>query len=142
MMCNKLGLLNPVKEDEIIIDNLLKMMQTYHADYNNTFSALTMNKSCYDSLSDSKEFKKWKIQWLERIGNSVDSFRIMKMNNPIYIPRNHLVEIALLNAISGDISEFDKLLTMMSQTYSYEKKHNFQTVPDDHDASYKTFCGT
>ena len=143
MMCNKLGLLNPVKEDEHLISKLLTMMETYHADYTNTFSALTMNKSCCDSLFNSKEFKKWKTKWLERIGNNEDSYRIMKMNNPIYIPRNHLVEIALSSAVSGDKKEFNKLLATMSETYSYEKKHhNFQAVPDNHDKSYKTFCGT
>ena len=34
----------------------------------------------------------------------------MKKNNPIYIPRNHLVESALNNAINGNKEEFDKIL--------------------------------
>ena len=67
----------------------------------------------------------------------------MQMNNPIYIPRNHLVESALKNVIDGDKKEFDELLNLMSLTYNYNAKHNeFQTIPKDFDKSYKTFCGT
>ena len=67
----------------------------------------------------------------------------MQMNNPIYIPRNHLVESALKNATNGNKKEFDKLLNLMSNTYNYSKKHDgFQAIPKGFDESYKTFCGT
>ena len=75
--------------------------------------------------------------------NNENSFSIMKENNPIYIPRNHLVESALKSAINGNKEEFDKLIDMMSNTYNYNVKYDkLQTVPKDFDQSYKTFCGT
>ena len=68
---------------------------------------------------------------------------IMKKNNPIYIPRNHLVESALNNAIKGNKEEFDKILHQMSNTYEYDVNlDKFQTTPDGFDETYKTFCGT
>ena len=56
MMYNKLGILNPVKEDELLISNLLKLMESYKSDYTNTFSALTMNVNLENSLFKSDEF--------------------------------------------------------------------------------------
>jgi len=143
MMCNKLGISNPVEEDQILINNLLKLMESYKADYTNTFSALTMNKSTEDSLSKSEEFKNWKKQWKQRVGNNQDYLKIMKENNPIFIPRNHLVESALKDVINGNRIEFDDLLKKMSNTYNYNLSHNvFQTSPKGFDETYKTFCGT
>jgi len=143
MMYNKLGIINPIKEDQLLIKDLLTLMDSHKADYTNTFSALTLNKPYKDSLFTSNEFKNWKKQWRERIKNDKNSYRIMRANNPNYIPRNHLVESALKNAINGNKKEFDKLLNTMSNTYNYNEKHDgFQTIPEDFDESYKTFCGT
>ena len=40
----KLGLFNEEKEDESLIEDLLNMMKKHHADYTNTFRALTFDK--------------------------------------------------------------------------------------------------
>ena len=40
----KLGLFNEEKEDESLIEDLLRMMKKHHADYTNTFRALTFDK--------------------------------------------------------------------------------------------------
>ena len=67
----------------------------------------------------------------------------MQKNNPLYIPRNHLVELALSNASIGDKKSFDNLLKLMSKTYNYDSENiELQTVPKDFDKTYKTFCGT
>ena len=142
-MYGKLGIINPIEEDKLLINKLLKLMEFYKADYTNTFAALTFKKSCKDSLFKSNEFSLWKKQWIERIQNEKNSYKIMRKNNPIYIPRNHLVESALINAENGNKQECDELLSLMSQTYNYKAKHDeFQTVPKGFDETYKTFCGT
>tara|TARA_B100000674_G_scaffold24381_1_gene17089 strand:- start:1 stop:690 length:690 start_codon:yes stop_codon:yes gene_type:complete len=143
MMGNKLGISNPVEEDQNLISNLLKLMESYKADYTNTFSALTMDKSTEDSLSKSEEFKNWKKQWKQRVENNEDHLKIMEENNPIFIPRNHLVESALKDVINGNRIKFDDLLKNMSNTYNYNLNHNvFQITPKGFDETYKTFCGT
>jgi len=94
-------------------------------------------------LFKSEDFKIWKKKWIERIKNKEKSYKIMQKNNPIYIPRNHLVELALKNASSGDKQSFDNLLELMSKTYNYDSKNiELQIVPKDFDKTYKTFCGT
>ena len=65
------------------------------------------------------------------------------MNNPTIIPRNHLVESALKNAIEGNKDELDELLRLTSNPYDYGSKQDyFQSIPEGFDESYKTFCGT
>ena len=143
MMYKKIGITKPIEEDKLLIKNLLTLMESYKADYTNTFAALTLDKSYTDSLSTSNDFNIWKKQWKKRIKNEKNSCQIMQSNNPIYIPRNHLVESALKNAINGDKEEFDNLLNSMSQTYNYDIKHDeLQITPEGFDKSYKTFCGT
>ena len=143
MMYKKLGIIEPIEEDKTLIRNLLTLMESYKADYTNTFAALTLNKIYKDSLFSSNEFSTWKKQWEERIKNDKSSYKIMGMNNPMYIPRNHLVESSLKNAISGNNKDIDELLSLMSNTYNYSTKNcGFQATPEGFDESYQTFCGT
>ena len=52
----KLGLFNEEKQDESLIEDLLRMMEKYHADYTNTFRALTFNKLEDTALFGTPEF--------------------------------------------------------------------------------------
>ena len=143
MMQNKLGITNPIKEDKALIENLMQLMNKHKADYTNTFLGLTLNKSSNDVMFNSNEFNNWKEQWKHRLTNKEHSLKIMKMNNPTIIPRNHLVESALKNAIEGNKDELDALLRLTSNPYDYGSKQDyFQSIPEGFDESYKTFCGT
>ena len=143
MMFSKIGITNPEKSDEKFVNDLLELMELHEADYTNTFLSLTLNKSNKDLLFQSPDFKNWLKKWKERVKNDKNCHIIMKKNNPIYIPRNHLVESALNNAIKGNKEEFDKILHQMSNTYEYDVNlDKFQTTPDGFDETYKTFCGT
>ena len=143
MMCKKIGIINPTEKDKLLVSDLIRLMENHNADYTNTFASLTLNKYHNNSLFISKDFKIWEKKWNERIKNKEKSFKIMQKNNPLYIPRNHLVELALKNASSGDKQSFDNLLELMSKTYNYDSKNiELQIVPKDFDKTYKTFCGT
>ena len=145
MMYKKLGILKPIAKDKILVDSLLKLMNDYKADYTNTFAALTLNTISDDSLFTSNKFKKWRKEWEDRINssnNSVKSFKIMQKQNPLVIPRNHLVELALEQSINGKFNKLNDLLDLVSTPYNYTSNHSFQIVPEGFDDSYKTFCGT
>ena len=143
MMFKKLGIETPIDEDKHLIEKLLSLMQNHKADYTNTFAALTLNKSNNDFLFNSDDFMHWKNKWKQRIKNNENSYKIMQRNNPLYIPRNYLIESALTNCVNGNNKEFDGLLKIMSETYNYElDNHELQMSPDGFDDHYKTFCGT
>ncbi len=64
-------------------------------------------------------------------------------SNPIYIPRNHLVEEALAAATEGDIAPFEQLLDAVTAPYDQRpgRERYAEPAPDDFGA-YRTFCGT
>ena len=142
MMCKKIGIAKPIEKDKLLVDSLLKLMENYKADYTNTFAALSLNIDSRDILFTSNEFKKWKKQWEDRIDSQDKAFELMQTQNPLVIPRNHLVELALENSINKNFNEFDDLLDLVSKPYDYKSNYTFQAVPDGFDDSYKTFCGT
>ena len=143
MMYKKIGIIDPIKKDKILVDSLLELMKNYRADYTNTFAALSSNKVLNDTLSTSDQFKEWKKKWKKRTDFEIKSIEIkerMQTQNPLIIPRNHLVELALENSLNQDFNQFNSSLNSFSNPYSYND--NFQKIPDGFDESYKTFCGT
>ena len=146
MMFKKLGITKPLKEDKVLVDTLLQLMEENKADYTNTFAALTLNKVSDDSLFTSSQFNVWKKQWENRTNHTdkqIKTLKLMQSQNPLVIPRNHLVESALEDGIQGNKSQFNELLKLISKPYDYKPPHkNFQTIPSGFDDCYKTFCGT
>jgi uncharacterized protein YdiU (UPF0061 family) len=89
--------------------------------------------------------------WLERWGRRVAqqptsaTAEAMRAVNPIYIPRNHLVEEALAAASDhADLTLFERLLDVI--THPYEERVGLEdyTQPASREftARFKTFCGT
>ena len=63
--------------------------------------------------------------------------------NPIYIPRNHLVEEALSAATKGDLAPFEALLSALADPFTQRDglERYAQPAPEDF-GPYQTFCGT
>ncbi len=145
-MFEKLGITQPLNEDKVLVDTLLQLMEENKADYTNTFAALTLNKVSDDSLFTSSRFNEWRKQWENRTNhrdNRIKALKLMQSQNPLVIPRNHLVELALEDVIQGNKSQFNELINLISKPYDYKSNHNnFQTIPSEFDDCYKTFCGT
>ena len=144
-MYKKIGILNPKQDDRLLVDSLLEQMQTYKSDYTNTFAALTLNRSHDEAIFKSIKFKDWKVKWDKRIslsGNRDKSLKLMQSQNPLVIPRNHIVEYAIDQSKDGDFCEINSLLDLTSKPYEYNTEYEFQNVPEGFDESYKTFCGT
>lgn len=145
-MRGKLGLFDEEQEDKSLIHGLLKMMDKYHADYTNTFLALTFNQLKDKELFSSSEFTTWYKLWQARLSRQKETDeaveRLMKDCNPAVIPRNHRVETALESAIEGDISVMEELLSVLSNPYAHTLAQKNYATPPESDAPYQTFCGT
>ena len=63
--------------------------------------------------------------------------------NPIYIPRNHLVEEALTAATGDDLEPLSQLLEAVTNPYTQRAglDRYASPAPDDF-GTYRTFCGT
>ncbi|MEG0296581.1 MAG: YdiU family protein [Clostridium sp.] len=144
----KLGLFNEEQQDEYLIDALLSIMQKYKADYTNTFRELTSGEVKDSLLANKEEFNKWNELWQERLQRQDEDKeavkKLMEQNNPVVIPRNHLVEEALEAAVKfGDYKVMDKLLKVISTPYDYSNEYDKKyMLQNKSTCEYKTYCGT
>lgn len=144
----KLGLLKEEEQDLPLIKELLSIMLKYHADYTNTFRALTNQEEQEPALAGTPEFIQWYNRWqkrLERLEKSkAASLQLMKQSNPAVIPRNHCVEDALEAAQNkGDYSKMEKLLHVVTNPFAYSSEpEDYYTMPSKSSCGYRTFCGT
>ena len=68
----------------------------------------------------------------------------MDQVNPIYVPRNHLVEEALDAATAGDLGPVERLLDAVRRPFEERpglERYALPAPPGFGDA-YQTFCGT
>lgn len=143
----KLGLLGEEAKDEALAEDLLQLMQAHHADYTNTFRALTLGKPEDTVLHGSAKFNDWLARWQgrrERQGATMEQAQeLMRRSNPAVIPRNHRVEEALAAAEDGDLSVMQRLLEALADPYSLTPgQEAYCTVPAKTDRPYRTYCGT
>ncbi len=144
----KLGLFTEEAEDVTLIETLLKWMQKHHADYTNTFRALTLEKLPNEQLFHEAAFTDWHSRWqlrLETQSQPKEAPRsLMRSCNPAIIPRNHRVEEALEAAVErSDFTVMQRLLTALKTPYEESPLHTeYRTPPVPSEHAYRTFCGT
>ncbi len=80
--------------------------------------------------------------WVERWRALAPDADLMDRVNPVYIPRNHLVEEALAAATDGDLAPLGGLLEAVTQPYDERPGLERYAAPGPDDGTYRTFCGT
>jgi uncharacterized protein YdiU (UPF0061 family) len=144
----KLGIFHEEAKDAALIAGLLDMMQKYHADFTNTFIALTFDKRDGSALFTSREFGEWYALWQERLKRQNESKSscedLMRRSNPALIPRNHRVEEALDAAVKdADLSDMHRLLDALANPYAHTPQQaEYAPPPAPSACTYRTFCGT
>ena len=147
-MALKIGIKDPTKEDRLLINELLVIMKKYNADFTNTFRYLTQNKFEDIVFYNTNEWKDWFIKWTRALGyrqyDTNGRIDLMKSVNPVIIPRNSIVEEALLNAAQlNDYKLFNDLISKLKSPFDYRINHqNKFLVPKPLNKDYKTYCGT
>lgn len=135
----KLGLPAGV-DDEVVgslVDELLVLLQENAVDYTSFFRQL--GQVARGTVESEAGFDDWMSRW-RGLGPNAGS---MDRVNPIYIPRNHLVEEALAAATEGDLDPVERLLEAVSAPYEERPglERYASPAPDDF-GPYQTFCGT
>jgi uncharacterized protein YdiU (UPF0061 family) len=151
----KLGLNSDRDEDKALIEALFAIMARGKVDFTQTFYQLSMldinasNDAAILALFDHAEaFVRWVDQWRQRLrqesSDDVERKAIMRTANPVYIPRNHLIEAAIRAAEDhGDFSVFHALHEVLQQPYDVEPgREAYMQPPQPHEIVHQTFCGT
>ena len=147
MLRAKVGLFGEQPEDEKLITDLLDWMHQKGADYTNTFLDLTNEAPLKGESYNSDTFKEWHTRWQARVVKNTQplesSLALMRANNPVVIPRNHIVEQALDAATNGDLHPLKNLLAALQEPYKNSSDLKpYQCPPKPEEKVCHTFCGT
>jgi uncharacterized protein YdiU (UPF0061 family) len=142
----KLGLPDGLDEavTRPLVDELFTLLEKNHVDQTSFFRALGTaargdTEPARGLFLDLPTFDAWTERW-RALGPAADA---MDAVNPVYIPRNHLVEQSLTAATEGDLGPLERLLDAV--TAPFDERSGLEPyaapAPDDFGV-YRTFCGT
>ena len=127
-----------------LVDDLVAQMRESRADHTAFFRALGAAargdvEHARGMVLDLPAFD----GWLERWRAVAPDAEAMDRVNPVYIPRNHLVEEALTAAVDDDLAPVQRLLEAVTSPYDDRPglERYAAPAPDDF-GPYRTYCGT
>ena len=151
----KLGLFTERDGDAALAQDLLQRMAANRADFTLTFRRLCDAAATPEGddgvrtlFADPAAYDVWVAQWRPRLTEEsvpgqarVES---MRLANPVFIPRNHLVQATLDAAIQRqDYQPFEELLTAVVQPYEDRPgMERYSTPARLEECVTATFCGT
>jgi len=153
VMCKKIGLESSEKDAQELVKSFLNIMLDNKSDYTLSFRYLSESlKSKEDRLKaqfqEHKRLDGWLQKWIKTLKNKKlnkkDVINIMDKANPLFIPRNHLLE-RIINAATenNDFSEMKTLLKVFNSPYKEQTENKAYSKPPKSDEIVKqTFCGT
>ncbi len=139
----KLGLSNGIGDDPLIAE-LLTLLQSDHVDFTSFFRSLGAaargnTEPVRGMFTDLAGLDAWMKRWRAHEPDADG----MDRANPVYIPRNHLVEEALAAATEGDLDPLEHLLDALATPYDQRPGLERYAAPAPSDfGDYQTFCGT
>lgn len=127
-----------------LVDGVIAILKDGPVDYTQFFRNLGRAargdiKPVRGMVLDLPAFDAWAERW-QSLTPDADA---MDRANPVYIPRNHLVEEALAAATEGDMEPFTRLLEAVRAPYDERAglERYAEGAPEDF-GNYMTFCGT
>lgn len=107
----------------------LQLLQDERLDYTNSFRALIqiddadskrLLRNQLDNMDNVTQFDELIFQYKQLLNSHAlpDYKRVMADHNPIYILRNHMAQRAIELAEQGDMSEVDRLFTLLTNPYT------------------------
>lgn len=145
-MKTKLGLPQSLDSEVAspVIDDLVTLLHKESLDYTSFLRDLSAAargdaEPVRQKVADLQALDSWLERW-RRLDPNPEQ---MDRANPVYIPRNHLVEEALEAATDGDLSPFHQLLAAVTDPYVERAGLDRYAAPAPESfGPYLTFCGT
>ena len=154
VMCKKIGLDSTKTNSQEALTKLLRIMLDNKSDYTLTFRYLSeiikgkRDSSFKQQFLEHNQISNWLKEWKELIKDQdlakKEIVLSMESSNPVFIPRNHLVERAIEAAVeNNDFSKMKTLLTILSKPYEEQSKYGeYMKPPKPLEVVHQTFCGT
>jgi serine/tyrosine/threonine adenylyltransferase len=143
-MRSKIGLDPTDDAGDRFVADLLALLQANSIDYTRGVRGLSAvlrgdDPAAVASYGDG--FERWTADWRPNVAATPDE---LDRRNPLYIPRNHLVEEALSAATDGDLTLFEHLLAVVDDPFTERPGAGryAEPAPPEATACYRTYCGT
>lgn len=138
-MAAKLGLPTP---DEALATDLLALLREQRVDHTCFFRALAAG-TARTLFAQPAPFDAWAARREALVpADRAAVAAAMNRVNPVYIPRNHLVEEALTAATGGDLAPVRRLVDAVSDPYRERPGLDRYAEPAPAGVPYVTYCGT
>jgi uncharacterized protein YdiU (UPF0061 family) len=149
----KLGLrVDEAPQDETLVDDWFRLLHEQSVDLTSAFRSLSAAVrgeagAARELFDDGAAFdawaQRWRAEWSRQTRSPDEIADGMDAVNPIYIPRNHLVEAALDAATAGDLTLLDQLLEVVRNPYVERPGTDRYALPAPQEfGPHRTFCGT
>ncbi len=154
----KLGLTHASKYTEKLYNDLLVLMESGQADFTLTLRSLesVLQKShqnhfiknfVFPEKEQKVQLDNWLNDWLKLLEREEaykeNVFKKLRSNNPIFIPRNHIIERVIRQASEGNFDQFDQLAKALKEPFVHDSSFvDFYKAPDKQELVQQTFCGT
>jgi len=143
LFLKKIGIKNEKKGDEILLNDLFLEMATSKADFTKTFRDLSRPNLGIQKISLPENMSNWISKWQNRILQEINPLKTMLQINPVYVPRNHLIEQAIRESLKNDFGLFNRLLSAARNPFKEAPgNQDLYLVPNDKQVVKKTYCGT
>jgi uncharacterized protein YdiU (UPF0061 family) len=134
-------------DDDVVaplVTELLEQLQQSHVDHTSFYRLLGRaargdTEPARGLFIDLAAFDQWLARWRALGPDAAAMDRV----NPVYIPRNHLVEEALAAGTDDDLGPLERLLTAVTAPFDERPglERYAEPAPEDF-GTYRTFCGT
>lgn len=136
----KMGIDDYQETDEELVMDFLKYLETHTLDFTLSFRHLT---KLYE---EDHEFYPWSPEldsFVQRWRSRVTSVKNLDAINPLYIPRNHLVQKAIDLAYSGNYQFSEKFMARLADPFTEKAgEEEFALPAQTQEKVTKTYCGT
>ncbi|MFJ6376544.1 YdiU family protein [Pseudarthrobacter oxydans] len=131
-------------EASALVDGVIALLKDGSVDYTQFFRSLGQaargdDRPARGMVLDLAAFDAWAGRWAALKPDAA----LMDSVNPVYIPRNHLVEEALAAATEGDMAPFNRFLDVVR--FPFQERQGLERYtegPPEDFGAYRTFCGT
>ncbi|HTD05340.1 protein adenylyltransferase SelO [Undibacterium sp.] len=155
LLRQKFGLASRLTGDTELFDRFFALMQESHADFTQTFRALSAvrrdsavgDEAIRDLFINRNALDDWLRAYRERLqlDDVGDDQRrsAMRAVNPKYILRNYLAQLAIEKAENKDFSEVAKLLQILRNPFDEQPEHDaYADLPPDWARHLEVSCSS
>ncbi len=147
----KIGIVKGKADDWNLIDSLFEVMTEGEADYTLAFRYLSdalesgQDESVIKCFNHPEGIVAWLSGWRARLQSEEhsDVIALMRQSNPVFIPRNHRIEEAIVAGNGGDFEPFYRLNKVLQNPFSSQPDFSeYESPPTSGEVVEATFCGT